>query len=239
MNKRIVYIHIPKCGGSSVARSLKKSLGYWDLLRRNGIVGIKPKESKKASEYLNKPLQEFRKELLVYYLSSQKNQYVEGHVGINKFILEEFVESWDFITILRDPVERYYSEFFYNKYKKEDHFNLDVSFEEYLNSDLGRSNGKKYLSYFSEDLKLNQAKENLRKFRIVGFLDNLDSFQQVFKDAYGKKLSIPHRNSNPASEKKKEKTVADTLEKVKKVCTDDIELFNWATETFSKKISNG
>jgi hypothetical protein len=235
LNSKIVFIHVPKCGGVSVGGGIKNAYGFWYNLRNKGFAGVNHKASKKASEILDEPLYQIRRKILIYTLSQPNNRFVKGHVGINKVILNEFHDDWNFITILRDPVERWYSEYFYNRFKDSDHFATNLELEEYVSSQAGIQNGLKYITYFSGNKNSNrrnieEAKQNLAKFSIVGILEDLSTFKNGFKSVFGSNLQIPHKNSNPAPRHVREDIPASIHEKVIELCKPDIEIYNWVKE---------
>jgi len=233
--KRIMYSHIPKCGGSSVATSIRNIYGFWSGLRGQKLYRIDTTASAKAASFSDKSLFEFRKELLVYQFEKSRLQFITGHVGVDEAIMNKFCDNWNFVTVLRDPVERWYSEYYYNRYKDSDHFQTDLPIEDYI-SNVGKRRGHKYVTFFSEKEKnfeerIREAKEVLSNFDLVGFLDNLPRFKKKFKNLFKRKLTIPHKNKSPKPYFERKEIPNHIHEKVVELCQPDIEIYNYIKST--------
>jgi hypothetical protein len=229
---KIMFVHVPKCGGTSISNAVLKKYGFWRRLRGKGLTGVNYAASKEGAEFLAIPLQEYRRKILVYHLCNKNNYYVSGHVSVNNEILNEFYDEWNFVTVIRDPVERWYSEYFYNRYKNIDHFKTDLELEDYLNSKKGRDSASSYVSYFagmnsSENKAIEQAKKNLSKFSVVGLLEDLSQFKNEISDKLNFKLDIPHKNESPAPRHIREDVPSSIHEKVVELCEPDRKIYQW------------
>mmetsp|Transcript_29208 Transcript_29208/g.76476 ORF Transcript_29208/g.76476 Transcript_29208/m.76476 type:complete len:115 (+) Transcript_29208:60-404(+) len=104
--KPVVFIHVPKCGGSSVRRLLKSTFNESVILHYRdepNKLNPSPISKSKAEHIINK----FG--FCIIY----------GHFNLKRrFGIQDNV-SWanQFITILRDPFEQYVSAFKYSKKK--------------------------------------------------------------------------------------------------------------------------
>ena len=87
-----------------------------------------------------------REELLLYFMN-QRFSCISGHVCFSERAYHNFHDTYKFVTILRDPVQRWISHYFYNAYKT--HSNLgkiesdDIA--TFLESDRARSWGHHYV----------------------------------------------------------------------------------------------
>jgi hypothetical protein len=66
-----------------------------------------------------------------------------------------------------------------------------------------------------------RAKDNLKKFSLVGRLKDLNSFKADFRNKYGKKINITELNVGDYGAIEE-----SVIEEIKKICEPDIKLFN-------------
>ncbi|PZD71799.1 hypothetical protein C1752_04448 [Acaryochloris thomasi RCC1774] len=240
-NPRIFFMHIPKSGGTSVDYAMRKN--YQNSFRR-----IEASASYKASEIVNSHMHweenynacfRYREGLLVYEMV-RGVRYISGHILYDQKIWYLFKDKYNYISLLRHPVERYVSNYFYNRYKDSEHCRLETSISSFLESDLGRSWGHEFIKFFSgsqtksddlPEVKLNVAKENALKFNTIGFLDSLESFVAECKSKYGLKLNIPHKRKNPKGNYGLSKAEFD---RIAHVCRFDIELYDFIRSSSCK-----
>ncbi len=144
---KVYFCHVPKCAGSAITSALYKGLyrGY-----RVSRFGIDLLASSRCADAVDFDMMDVRKVILAYNLSLSHNHFGAAHCFCPPNIIATFENTWNFVTILRDPVERWISEYVYNRYKNDTLWgksNLDI--EEYLRSYKGRKSGQSYLYYFS------------------------------------------------------------------------------------------
>jgi hypothetical protein len=233
--KKVMYVHVPKCGGSSVGMAIKNSFGYWANLQQKGLNWINTGASNQAAKLVEIPINDFRQKLLIYFLSQKNSRFVTGHVTINHEILEAFGGQWNFISILREPVERWYSQYYFNKNRDKSDSKTDLDMEAYLTSQKGVRSARTYSYYFSNDgpdieQNILEAKANLSKFSIVGFLEDISNFEKQYNDLFDAGISIPHYNKNKAPRYQKEDIPSSIHERVVEMCRADTEIYNWALE---------
>ncbi|WP_444932176.1 hypothetical protein ACJJIF_10545 [Microbulbifer sp. SSSA002] len=125
----------------------------------------------------------------------------------------------DVVTVLREPVSRLNSlfNFWHNRVPKKDPagvFELVGSMEprQFFQSKdgrilVGRNNcqtfqlalshnkfGREKLSSFSDEDILDLALENLRKCKVVGFVERMGDFEKRFFQHFGREISVPKEN---------------------------------------------
>lgn len=239
MGKRVVFHHVPKCAGTSVSRALRTR--YFlseESIAAPGTAAVMEKQYGKLDfsnlEDFNR-IRRFRVELL-HYMMWKDVYFIGGHVPFNELAYDQF-QGYKLITVLRDPVERFVSEYFYN-YQRNHHSNIDLDFESYLDSSLGQRNALKFCEYFCGDTELSvenpsalvdQAKANLKRFSVIGFTDNMAKFETDVKQELGVRISFGVQNKRTTSDKKVSETVTPELrERLREMCRFDQEIYDAA-----------
>ena len=230
VKKRICFIHIPKCGGTSIRRAISSIYKPWPLGRATDIISAREMAIREA-EQLAGPRRNFvRTDLLNYHLALPAPRCVMGHYRFSRETIERYKDEWAFITIIRHPVDRWYSHYFYNK-NSNSIFNIAMELDEFVETNLARYLGSVYVSVVTgepdyERLSVQEAVDILRMFSIVGCLENLDKFCDDFKKHFGASLSIPHVNVTPKKQREGWERIPDAIhQKVVEVCQPDIEVY--------------
>ncbi|HUR77938.1 MAG TPA: sulfotransferase family 2 domain-containing protein [Acidimicrobiales bacterium] len=232
LTQRVCFFHVPKCGGLSVTSSMRRRYAVSDHLRGR-LTSIAAGPSRQAADLQGTDLVEYRKDLLAYFLAREDLRFVTGHVGCSKQIVDAFAGRWKFVTVLRDPVERFVSEYFYNRYKESEHFKTRLSLEEYLDDAIGRFSAQTYLNLFSglprsapDDERIDDALANLSRFDLIGYLDDMSSFRERFAALTGVPLAEVRNNANPAPDYEQQRTQSPAvLSAIESLCAADVELF--------------
>lgn len=226
LSERIFFLHIPKCGGTSVIRALNRKF------RREDILALNPLASTEVSRTLNMNLMDFRENILMYSLATRRCRHVAGHYVWSDKAYQLYRQDWKFITILRHPVDKWLSQYYFNRYKDADHFQIDLDIESYLNSEEGKALGYDQSNKLSDvtitdpDDMLEAALINLDKFDVIGVVEHLDRFQQDFKNHFKSSIDIPHLNKNPAESRKQQASVNPEIrEQVEALCKRDMRLY--------------
>lgn len=214
VQQRVAFIHIPKCAGKSVAAAIHNAMGSllepWINSRhaRLAVNSVLPDNVK--SENVEATAL-YRNYLLAYFLHSGR-KLIYGHLPVSRQLVEAFKKEVAFVTVLRDPVARWKSNYIYDRINNQDPSalpcrNSGCDLEKELN-DLLQSDRALQLAYVptmmltgkfpasrSEAETLSQVMiETIKSFAVVGFTDDLPAFVSSFERATGVKIDVPRKN---------------------------------------------
>lgn len=223
----IAFVHIAKAGGSTFIDILKK------IYTEEDVVHIWPNGRFKNVKQLarNKRF---------------KYKVIMGHFtfGIQKILPKRI----QYITILRDPIERLISSYFYTKNKKDHKLysyiaDNNLSLEEYLLTPLTKDidngqirmliNTRRAIGKIGNE-ELNLAKKNLEQQFTFGILEKWDESISIFKEKLDW-LEVPKYEVKNVSKKKDYKLSDEVINKVKEQNKYEIELYDYALEIFTNQ----
>lgn len=250
MGKRVVFHHVPKCAGTSVSRALR--LRYFlseESIAAPGTASVMEQQHGPLNfsqlDDFNR-IRTFRVELL-HYLMWKDVYFIGGHVPFNTKAYNLF-QGYKLITVLRDPVERFISEYFYN-FQRGHQSRIELDFVNYLDSPLGKRNALKFCEYFCGDTELavdnpaelvEKAKKNLEYFSVIGFTDDMQRFETDVRRELGIRVSFGVQNRRTTSDQKVSEIVTPALrKKVEEMCRFDQEIIEHAKELFQTDTRSG
>lgn len=234
--QKIFFLHHPKCGGTSIDHAIQNSFGVSNFLLQSSFFHLNPRASLPGQSK-----REYREQLLFDVMSKERIRYISGHFPYSSKAFQTFGHSWNFVTILRNPVSRWFSLYFFNRYKGSDHSKIDLDLESYLKTEKAVAQGRSYVRAFTDRESFSQissldqstldgatqkAIENLDSFSLVGVLEKLNVFSQDFKRLYGPELYIPSFNKNPVARSSQSKKVSDDIyQQVVEICQPSIQIY--------------
>ncbi|MBR9895060.1 sulfotransferase family 2 domain-containing protein [Alteromonas sp.] len=235
LNKKICYVHIPKCGGTALQKAIVASYGIKNYLNQSARFVLDAGASKRATEIKGGDLVEQRFTLLHYALNSRA-KFVSGHFSINEDVLNKYGNEWHFITLMRDPLEKWVSNFFFNKYNTDNAhaWKIDDDIEDYLKTERAKKDGCDYATQIlgmshneinmSEEA-INKAASLFKRFSVIGFVDEMNEFEHQFQRCFGVPLALKSENASPVRADKKVLS-EDILREIKALCEPNIAIYN-------------
>jgi hypothetical protein len=233
MNQKLAFLHVPKTGGTSVGTAI-----------RAHFPGGRVHHLCEAARYdaalvTGTPHMQYATQLLPYLLAVPHLRYVFGHFGFDPRFHEHFGGDWKFITLLRDPVSRWFSHYFYDRYKTHsDRFKMDQDIATYIDSKRAKYLGNLYTKTFSMSVcrdsrtargELDTAKEVLGRFDLIGVTEDMGLLERNFERTFGLPLKVGFERANPLPRERQTAIVEDWMvERVRDMCQNDIELYEYA-----------
>ncbi|WP_462164584.1 hypothetical protein [Pseudoalteromonas xiamenensis] len=236
LDKQIAFIHIAKCGGISVDSALRSLLAQPQQPRLCRTTSIAASiatykgllnsidDTCDFSEHHLKML----KGILNHFLTLN-HQYISGHWPVDSTLINNFSQDTDFITLLRDPVARFKSNYIFNKLSnpllimKPNNQHTDDVIAEARDIIFGRRGwqmANTQTAYIVGQYPKNvddcqnlqrQFQLNIKKFKLVGFLDEIANFESQFKSIYGMRLEVKEKNKTSSQKKADGKNIVSIL----------------------------
>jgi hypothetical protein len=253
----VVFIHIAKCGGLSIDAALRQAFASPGQARINRSAAIaatlvnfhQQQPSPENSARFGDSHAQTISTIMNYHLGLNWS-YLSGHSAVSSAMLSQYQHTYDFVTVLREPISRFISHYIYTKLTNElpimlpNKFNVDEVIQEakqildsrrgwhMANTSTMCLTGRYPIDIDDAIAMQDEVKLNLSKFAVVGFLDNLEAFTAQIKQTTSKHIVIKHRNATNDFIEAYQVQVAQTLkaffnekasqEKIKQLCQSEI-----------------
>lgn len=221
--QKIVYIHVPKCGGSSFGAALRfqSLLSQATITLGQGDPALSG-EARIVSDYAVRRLQ-------LRSLVEDGVRVIAGHVQYDRHLHLTAASDYRFVTLLRDPVDRFVSHYDYLQRRHPDPARPD-RIEAFLDTRDAARLASQYLFYFAgvsrtmvSDPAVAEARaiDNLRSFALVGRLDEPEEFLSGLRRLTGRRLTYLKRNVAPTRVH-----LSDALRRrIEQLCASDLEIY--------------
>jgi hypothetical protein len=237
---RSVFLHMPKCGGTSLSEAmyatvpLSARIGVIDATstrRAAALLRFGRDDARLCHEDLDhgQLVFDLREALLLQHMAWD-TLLIHGHLFWSETAWTHFGGAYKFVTLLRDPVARTISNFRMAQRRGVIAGDLDS----WLQGPVARQQARAYLRYLAgrNDISDNDveaavalAKTRLQHFALVGFLDRTDEFLHRYRALFGVRLRLPRLNAAPD---RQPELSADQLRRLTTLCAPDIALFDHA-----------
>ena len=240
----LIFLHIPKTAGTTLHQIIEKQYESTSILK----IGINTQKC--IDKFKNLPEKE-----------REKFRVIKGHMA---FGLHEFLpQPCTYITMLRDPIDRVISSYYY-VLRAPVHYlheyvttttSRQMSLKDFVCSGIctdldngqtrrlagvsvGRLSGSQTVNFGESSTELlEKAKENLTNyFSVVGTLGKFDEFLLLAKQSFGWSNCYYARQNVTNKRPLKEQISEDTLETIEKYNQLDIQLYKFVQDTFQQHI---
>jgi hypothetical protein len=241
LSEKVFFLHLHKCGGTSLDRALRDVSSPIRFINSR-VFHLQAYNSRTAFKISNLKRAEFDEALLLYNMSFENKRYISGHFCFSENAYEAYSQEWNWITLLRNPVDRFLSAFFYRMYKDnyaKDYVRPEMSLEHFIeNAVHDKSYYAKRLSGIYDmrtSIKPNHvdtAIKNLEKFKVIGVLEERDHMISRLEKAFNITLKLEHKNqaSKLGKQKREEMVTEELVKKIEKLCEYDIIIYEAAKE---------
>lgn len=238
---RLVFIHVPKTGGSSVSRSLERAYRFSKFHVNAGIswraAGRLTDAPPGTFEY-ERTLQTLRSGLMVH-AAEGGTRFLTGHVWYTPAIRRLRNDGYLVMTCLRDPIDRLISHYLYNRFNAHSHVATEDDIDAFLASERARQLATVYVRYLSggtddnhytSEAAVAKARAGLECMDQVGVLEDMDDFLRKASARIGAHLKSYHRRKSPAlgREEYEIKNSFEVKSRVQALCHADLEVYEHA-----------
>lgn len=223
----IVYIHVPKCGGTSFGTALRMRYAWSQAV-------IRPRPGppcEDAQARAARIVREYdrRDAVLARHLAAG-TRCISGHVRYDPRLQDRHPDH-AFVTLLRDPVERFVSHYHHLQRRHPDAGRPDT-LEAFLDTPDAARLGAQYLFYFARtwpgddaEAGVPRAVAALARFALVGSLDRPKAFRQALARLAGGPIPPLARNRAPQGSFAPD---GDLRRRIETLCAADIAIYDAA-----------
>ena len=238
IKERIFFMHVGKCGGTSITAALREKYQRLDHPKRE-FFWLQPSGSRQAAELLGRDKWDYRDDLLFYFMANSRTSCIAGHFRFNEQLYEMFHDKFAFVTVLREPVSQFLSTYFYHRYKSHtSHARIHEDLEMFVKRPQSHAVGYQYVAFlarhcgvedYTSQEALDIAQKNLAKFDLVGVLESLPLFKRRFQELFGENLVIPHKWKTKKPKDTSEAEISPAiLEEIRELCQPNQKLYDFA-----------
>lgn len=236
--KTLFFLHVTKCGGTSLRAAFKRAL-MQDGAVSASLYELNAPQSAELARNAGIDGFTLRDLLLASTLSQRDTRLIAGHFRYTDRFHRDALQECLSVTLLRNPVDRFISLYYYNRYKDTDYGKEHLPLEDYITKPRARRVAEDYVrlfrgtgvahSEFASPSDVTAAIENLKRFDIVGSLEKLQLFQEAVTDLTGLRLQIDTLNKSPAPKSQRDAEMSTRLRsQIEKLCLPSMEVYQAA-----------
>lgn len=226
----LLFLHIPKAGGTTFRKIIHRQ--YSD-------------ENIYTIPYQNWPFKA-KKELNNMEDTISDLKLIKGHMPFGWHAEFPFIKS-SYFTMMREPVKRFISHFYYEKIEGRPYHNnvKEISLEEYILNPTIKEFDNCMTRYYANclDIPVGQlndshyelAKTNLKNyFSQILLMEEFDKSLVLCKKSFSWKQSILYSESNVNTKFKKSKISQERVAEIRKHLKYDVELYKFGQQVFQE-----
>jgi len=235
----LLFLHVPKTGGSSIMYGLRRHylFSWYNIRAAASLFAAKAVSGDlEGIEVSDEQIQRIRIPL-VLYSAGQETKYIYGHVWYDSNF--ELLRSRGYLlmTCLRNPVNRFFSHFLWNRYKTTSHDRTSLTFEKFLENPSTGPLGSQYIRYmggiredgnYISQQAIDTAVKNCSSMDILGHLEDLEGLKGQIREKLHFNLKLGHEKSSPApvEEAKRIRESRQLRSEVERICQPDLEFYH-------------
>lgn len=234
----VFFLHVTKCGGTSLRAAIKGALVQQGAVPAS-LYELNAPHSAELAKRADIDGFILRDLLLASTLEQRDIRLVTGHFRYTEQYHRESLQNCLSVTVLRDPVDRFVSLYYYNHFKDSDYGKEHLSLEEYIAKPRARRCAEDYVRLlrgtgvahreFATENDISSAIKNLKRFDVVGCLERLPQFTQALAAKSGLELQIETLNKSPAPRSQRHAELPAALRKeIETLCRPSIEVYEAA-----------
>lgn len=241
----IIFIHIPKTGGSSISAAIRKHYRLSKFNIKSELTSLAAQKRfgiEDSYPGFEESLQDLRLSL-IFHEAQKRTRFITGHFWANEHLTSLKPLGYMLITCLRNPVDRWFSQFLYRRFKDGSYGKIEEEIEEFLVSGQAVNFATTYVRYlggarkdrnYTSGSAVDQAITHLGMLDTVGFLHRLDEFRSQITEMTGLRLRAEHRRKSPADPAvgRKIRESREIRDAVEKLCEPDIRIYEEAMIRF-------
>jgi hypothetical protein len=228
---QIVFPHVPKCAGNAVISSLRSAAfkGKLDITFDpfDGAACNLLADSKSL------PWWSPAETIFAYKAISGNSNILTGHAPFYEQTRIKLPTQKQLITVLRNPVERWISNYVYDSYKPIELGGSISSIDEYINSGAAILGGNYYPVFFASanlhNISASDVEHSikfLKSFDLVGCTEKISVFYKGLGEICSVQIDSLEVNTSPkpglADEIRNDVSI---MGKIKKLCANDIRVY--------------
>lgn len=223
----VIFIHLPKTAGTTLYDILKKQYSKRNILTFHGVIGQNREAFEKQYQYT---------------LNKNQVSLIKGHMNYG---LHDVLDCpYKYITVLRNPINRIISVYYYlvqSKFHPQHHLVKGKTLEEFVTSDMAHHNGQtRFIAgeYNPSDKLqpanlLERAKKNLQEdFAVVGLTERFDESLMLLQRKLGWKKMPFYVKENKSKKPHDSSISGQAYDLIIEKNSLDIHLYQYAQEIF-------